>query len=273
MKRNLFALFLLVLILVFSGCSGVPSAKNIKMNNTTDSISCALGYIIASGTKQQFPQMFPFEDIDMKIIAKAFAKGKVLEDYSNYISESFGGFNTDIFSVAFINELAHGKSYFDEMSANMLLQNEYEKGQQQRQEEMFLKAEENLAKGTAFLEENGKRPEVITLESGLQYEILTKGEGLVPASTDNVNVHYHGTLLDGTVFDSSVERNEPFSFNAGGGVIAGWLEAIKLMPVGSKWKLFIPADLAYGEYGSGEKIGPNETLVFEVELLGIEKVE
>ena len=125
----------------------------------------------------------------------------------------------------------------------------------------------NLAKGQAFLEKNGKRKGVFTLESGLQYEVLTKGSGISPKSEDKVEVHYHGTLIDGEVFDSSIDRGEPTSFQVDG-VIKGWTEALQLMKQGAKWKLFIPADIAYGETGSNS-IGPNETLTFEVELIGI----
>ena len=123
--------------------------------------------------------------------------------------------------------------------------------------------------GKKFLAENGARPEVKTLPSGLQYEVLTAGpEGPSPAASDKVTVHYQGTLLDGTVFDSSVKRGQPASFGVGQ-VISGWTEALQLMKVGDKWKLFIPYDLAYGERGAGRDIGPFSTLVFEVELLGI----
>ena len=125
----------------------------------------------------------------------------------------------------------------------------------------------NLVKGQSFLESNGKKKGVITLESGLQYEVLRVGEGLSPDENDTVEVHYHGTLVDGEVFDSSIERSEPASFRVGG-VIKGWTEALQLMKVNAKWKLFIPSDLAYGETGNNS-IGPNETLIFEVELLGI----
>ncbi|MGK0366783.1 MAG: FKBP-type peptidyl-prolyl cis-trans isomerase FklB [Saprospiraceae bacterium] len=127
---------------------------------------------------------------------------------------------------------------------------------------------ENKSKGEDFLAENGKRAEVKTLESGLQYEVLTEGTGKKPAATDKVTVHYHGTLINGTVFDSSVDRGEPASFPVNG-VIPGWVEALQLMPTGSKWKLFIPSDLAYGARGAGGDIGPNSTLVFDVELISI----
>jgi len=131
-------------------------------------------------------------------------------------------------------------------------------------------SEKTISEGKAFLESNGKRPEVITLKSGLQYEIINKGNGNLPKASDKVRVHYHGTLIDGTVFDSSVRRGEPATFGVTQ-VISGWVEALQLMPVGSKWKLYIPSNLAYGAQGAGQHIGPHTTLIFEVELLDIVK--
>ncbi len=125
-------------------------------------------------------------------------------------------------------------------------------------------------KGQEFLKENAKKENITVTDSGLQYEIITKGEGEVPKSTDRVKVHYHGTLIDGTVFDSSVQRNEPATFGVTQ-VIQGWVEALQLMPVGSKWKLYIPYELAYGAQGAGQTIKPYSALVFEVELLEIIK--
>ena len=131
-------------------------------------------------------------------------------------------------------------------------------------------SQKTIEEGKAFLENNSKRPEVVTLSSGLQYEVIKEGNGPVPTANNTVKVPYHGTLIDGTVFDSSVRRGEPAAFGVTQ-VISGWVEALQLMPVGSKWKLFIPSDLAYGAQGAGQHIGPHTTLVFEVELLGIEK--
>ncbi|WP_373513297.1 FKBP-type peptidyl-prolyl cis-trans isomerase [Persicitalea sp.] len=136
------------------------------------------------------------------------------------------------------------------------------------QKQASVKGNANLAAGQKYLEENKKRPNVKTTESGLQYEVIKLGEGPKPADTSTVKVHYHGTLTDGTVFDSSVERGEPVEFPVSG-VIKGWTEALKLMPEGSKFRLFIPANLAYGERAPGPTIGPNSTLVFDVELLEI----
>lgn len=131
-------------------------------------------------------------------------------------------------------------------------------------------SKKTIEEGKVFLENNSKRPEVVTLSSGLQYEVIKEGNGPVPTANNTVKVHYHGTLIDGTVFDSSVRRGEPAAFGVTQ-VISGWVEALQLMPVGSKWKLFLPSDLAYGAQGAGQHIGPHTTLVFEVELLGIEK--
>ena len=124
------------------------------------------------------------------------------------------------------------------------------------------------AAGAEYLAENAKKEGVQVTASGLQFEVITQGEGETPTAESTVSVHYHGMLLDGSVFDSSVERGQPAEFPVGG-VIAGWTEALQLMPVGSKYKLSIPADLAYGERGAGAAIGPHATLVFEVELLAI----
>lgn len=128
---------------------------------------------------------------------------------------------------------------------------------------------ENQKKGEVFLAENAKKDGVKTTASGLQYQVIKSGSGKTPGKKDTVKVHYHGTLIDGTVFDSSVDRGEPISFPVDG-VIPGWTEALQLMKEGDKWKIFIPSNLAYGERGAGEKIAPNSTLVFEVELLAVE---
>lgn len=130
------------------------------------------------------------------------------------------------------------------------------------------KAEKNLKEGIEFLDQNKLKPGVFTLESGLQYEIMVTGDGPKPRATDTVTCHYHGSLINGTVFDSSVQRGQSASFPLNR-VISGWTEALQLMPVGSKWKLFLPPNLAYGEQQAGSHIGPNSTLIFEVELLGI----
>jgi FKBP-type peptidyl-prolyl cis-trans isomerase FklB len=126
----------------------------------------------------------------------------------------------------------------------------------------------NLKAGQEFLESNKKRAGVVPLPSGLQYEILVEGTGPKPKATDKVTCHYHGTLIDGTVFDSSVKRGQPATFPLNM-VIKGWTEGLQLMTVGSKWRFYIPSDLAYGDRQVSAQIGPNSTLIFDVELLGI----
>lgn len=166
------------------------------------------------------------------------------------------------------------KGIFDVLNQNppALDINEVSKALQElsaRAEAEQAKAFEALAaEGKAFLEENKKAKGVVETASGLQYEILTEGTGAKPAKTDKVRVHYTGSLIDGTVFDSSVKRGTPAEFPVTG-VIAGWVEALQMMPVGSKWRLTIPHNLAYGERGAGASIPPFSTLIFEVELLDI----
>jgi len=130
------------------------------------------------------------------------------------------------------------------------------------------KAAANLKAGQDFLEANKAKPGVVALPSGLQYEVITEGSGPKPTAANKVTCHYHGTLIDGTVFDSSVQRGQPATFPLNM-VIKGWTEGVQLMPQGSKWRFFIPPNLAYGERQTGAYIGPNSTLIFEVELLGI----
>ncbi len=129
-------------------------------------------------------------------------------------------------------------------------------------------AKQFAGEGEAFLAENAKREEVTVLESGLQYEVISEGTGDKPSASSVVSTHYRGTLINGTQFDSSYDRGEPAQFPVGG-VIAGWTEALQLMPVGSKWKLYIPYNLAYGEAGAGNDIGPYQALIFDIELLEI----
>lgn len=140
--------------------------------------------------------------------------------------------------------------------------------QQKQQEQAAAMAEVNEKAGRDFLLENGKRVEVKTTPSGLQYEVLKEGDGAQPGPGDQVTVHYTGKLIDGTVFDSSVDRGEPATFGVTQ-VIPGWVEALQLMKAGSKWRLFIPSALAYGPQGAGGVIGPNQTLIFDVELISV----
>jgi FKBP-type peptidyl-prolyl cis-trans isomerase len=164
---------------------------------------------------------------------------------------------------------SNGKTLLTEDEARAVLtqlQNDLRKKQQELAQQL---GEANKKSGLAFLEANKTKDGVVTLPSGLQYKVLQEGTGPKPAPTDKVVCNYRGTLLDNTEFDSSYKRGQPATFPVTG-VIKGWTEALQLMPVGSKWQLFIPAELAYGERGAGGQIGPNATLIFEVELLSIQ---
>lgn len=158
------------------------------------------------------------------------------------------------------------KMSYDEAKAEI---QKYFQAMEEKQREAAAKmGEVNAKAGEAFLAENGKRVEVKTTPSGLQYEVLTEGDGPMPTAGDQVEVHYTGKLIDGTVFDSSVDRGQPATFGVTQ-VIPGWVEALQLMKAGSKWRLFIPSQLAYGPNGAGGVIGPNQTLIFDVELLKV----
>lgn len=172
-----------------------------------------------------------------------------------------------------ISSLKNQETAISKIDAGSLVNSEIEKAQAKEQarqeEELKVQYKDSIAAGDTFMAENAKREGVVTLPSGLQYEILRAGTGATPTDADRVKVHYHGTLINGTVFDSSVERKEPVVFGVTQ-VIPGWTEALKLMPVGSKWRLYIPYDLAYGSQDRGT-IKPFSNLIFDVELLGIEK--
>ena len=176
-----------------------------------------------------------------------------------------GGFqtiNAEVFGQTVQKVLQNEALEITTEQASTIINAQYMKVQRQ-------KYEKNLIAGREFLEKNKKEAGVVSLPSGLQYKVITNGIGPKPGPTDKVTVHYHGTLIDGTVFDSSVERNQPIELSVNM-VIQGWIEALQLMPVGSKWILYIPSNLAYGEsQRPGSVIEPNSTLIFEVELLSI----
>ena len=168
--------------------------------------------------------------------------------------------------VAAVFEGAAPKMTYDE--AKKEIKEFFEKMEAEQRAAAEKMGEVNAAAGKTFLDENGKRVEVKTTASGLQYEVLEEGTGKMPAATDSVTVHYTGKLIDGTVFDSSVERGEPATFGVTQ-VIPGWVEALQMMKEGAKWRLFIPSNLAYGPNGAGNVIGPNATLIFDVELIKV----
>ncbi len=263
--KNLFLGICGLLILGVS-CTQVPGATDITMQNETDSVSSALGLVMAVQMRQQLSNQF--DTIYGKDMAVALSKSEFNEKLVANFKKSFDTVDVQIMKASFINKLAYDKASFDGKAANSYLQNTFKQVQYRKVMQPGQPAYENKKKGDAFLAENGKKEGVFTTESGLQYEVIKEGKGPKPTKKDKVKVTYKGTLLDGTVFDSNLDKKKPAEFRVTR-VIKGWTEGLQLMNVGSKYKFYIPADLAYGQRGSG-KIGPMETLTFEVELLGIE---
>ena len=230
MKNSI--IYLLVVGLLIAGTSCQQGTKNVTLETEVDSVSYAIGLLVGANNLKQLGSAPGGDELDATIMASAFTAATL-----------------------------EGELKITEEDANAMIQEFFQNAGKR-------KGQESLETGNAFLETNKAREGVTVTESGLQYEVLTEGTGTKPTASDKVRVHYHGTLIDGTVFDSSVDRGEPATFGVGQ-VIKGWTEALQLMPVGSKWKLVIPSALAYGERGAGGDIGPNETLIFEVELLEI----
>ncbi len=234
MRNKIIYLLAIVLGIAGTACQQNGAVQNVKLETAIDSASYAIGFLVGSNNKKQLESAPGGGEMDIETMAAAFRTASLGEE-----------------------------GEITEQQANTIIRSYFESANKKE-------AQENLEEGNAFLEQNKAREGVHVTESGLQYEILTEGTGEKPKKEDRVRVHYHGTLIDGTVFDSSVDRGEPAVFGVGQ-VIPGWTEALQLMPVGSKWKVYIPANLGYGERGAGGDIGPNSTLMFEVELLEIVK--
>jgi len=175
----------------------------------------------------------------------------------------------DALSKGIKDSYTGGKTLLTEDEARQAILDFQKQMMEKRAEALKQLGEKNKADGAKFLAENGKKEGVKTLPSGLQYKELTPGTGKSPTATDTVTTHYKGTLIDGTEFDSSYKRGEPVTFPVSG-VIPGWTEALQMMKEGAKWQLFIPPDIAYGDRGAGQEIGPNTTLIFEVELISVQ---
>ena len=232
MRKSVIYFIGLFVVIAGMSCQQNGGVSDVKLETAADSAGFAIGFLVGNNNKEQVGQAPGGEDINLDAMVAGFAKAALGEE-TEFTPEDADRIVREYFTSA---------------------------GEQQGQS--------NLEEGNAFLEENKERPEVKVTESGMQYEVLQEGDGTVPEEDDRVRVHYHGTLIDGTVFDSSVDRGEPAVFGVTQ-VIPGWTEALQLMPVGSKWKIYLPSELAYGERGAGGDIGPNETLIFEVELLEI----
>jgi FKBP-type peptidyl-prolyl cis-trans isomerase FklB len=216
------------------GQSSAPTTSAAPFKDQKEKASYALGMNVGNGLRRQSVDIDP--DTFLQGMKDAFSGGKTLL--------------TDEEAVATLNQL----------------QTELRAKQEEKKKQQ---AESNQKEGDAFLAANKTKEGVVTLPSGLQYKILTPGTGTKPTLNDTVVCNYKGTLISGTEFDSSYKRGQPATFPVSG-VIRGWTEALQLMPVGSKWQLFIPSSMAYGERGAGNDIGPNATLIFEVELISIQ---
>ncbi len=213
-----------------------PSQSNAVLKTEKDKVSYAIGMNVGKNLQRQSI------DIDPAILIKG------------------------------LQDTLAGKTLLTEAEAQAILMQLQADMRKKQDEKMQQAGEGNQKEGEAFLSANKAKPGVVTLPSGLQYKILKEGTGPKPTPTDSVSCNYRGTLINGTEFDSSYKGGQPVTFPVNG-VIKGWTEALQLMPVGSKWQLFIPPDLAYGARGAGPDIGPNATLIFEVELLSIQPKE
>jgi FKBP-type peptidyl-prolyl cis-trans isomerase FklB len=213
-----------------------PASSGTQLATTQDSVSYSIGVFMAQNLKQQ-----GISDLNSALLTKGL-----------------------------VDALSGQSTRLSQAECSQVMNNYMQKQMAVRNAEGIKASAENKKIGTAFLTENKAKAGVVTTASGLQYSVEKEGTGAKPTATDRVKVHYTGKLLDGKVFDSSVERGQPAEFGVNE-VIKGWTEALQLMPVGSKWKLYIPSDLAYGDRGAGADIKPGSTLVFDVELLDIVK--
>lgn len=235
MKRICIIFAAAIASLAMVSCNNNESAK-VELNNFDDSLSYAIG---------------------MRL-------------YDMYVGDNLNTETDSTIVLKAFTDKMNGKEVMTAEEEEATIMAFFTKKQEEQQREQAKQNESIKAEGENFLAENAKRPEVKTTESGLQYEVITEGNGKKPAATDVVKVHYKGTLIDGTVFDSSYDRGEPAEFPLNR-VIAGWTEGLQLMSVGSKYKLYIPYQLGYGERGAGQDIKPYSALIFDVELLEIKK--
>ncbi|HRZ95959.1 MAG TPA: FKBP-type peptidyl-prolyl cis-trans isomerase [Paludibacter sp.] len=291
-KLNIFLAVIIIAAFTFTSCNS-EKASLPTLKTQLDSLNYAFGLANGNGIKNYYLKADSSNTDSVKIKIASLLKGldegmkgdNVDEKYSEIaelgsrigtalkeqkksglMGDSALKVDIDIIKQGLVNGLKGSNIQMTAQDAQAYLQSTMQKRQQAKLSEQF---KDNKTAGEKFMAENKNKAGVITTASGLQYEVIKKGTGALPTDSSSVKVHYHGTLLDGTVFDSSVNRNEPAVFGVNQ-VIPGWTEALKLMPVGSKYKLYIPQQLAYGDKDQGT-IKPFSTLVFEVELLGIEK--
>jgi len=270
----------------FTACNS-NKTKLPELKTQLDSLNYAYGIVNGAGIKQYYMKGDSTDKAIKSLLAgyKEGSKGEVTKETAELadLGSKIGGslkeqsktgllgdsslkVDIKLIKQGLINGLKGYKEQMDAAKAGEFLQKTIPAIQAKKMESQY---GPNKKAGELFLQENAKKPGIVTTASGLQYEVITKGNGSLPTDASNVKVHYHGTLIDGTVFDSSIDRKEPVVFPVNQ-VIKGWTEALKLMPVGSKYKLYVPQELAYGSADRGA-IKPFSTLIFEVELISIEK--
>lgn len=270
----------------FTACNS-NKTKLPELKTQLDSLNYAYGIVNGAGIKQYYMKGDSTDKAIKSLLAgyKEGSKGEVTKETAELadLGSKIGGslkeqsktgllgdsslkVDIKLIKQGLINGLKGYKEQMDAAKAGEFLQKTIPAIQAKKMESQY---GPNKKAGELFLQENAKKPGIVTTASGLQYEVITKGNGALPTDASNVKVHYHGTLIDGTVFDSSIDRKEPVVFPVNQ-VIKGWTEALKLMPVGSKYKLYVPQELAYGSADRGA-IKPFSTLIFEVELISIEK--
>ena len=285
-KLNLFLLVAIFATFTFSSCKNDKPGKP-TLKSQIDSLNYAFGVANGDGIKNYYLQgdstgealnsllkgindglksKVDKENMELASIGTQIGSSLKEQSKSGLMGDSSLTVNIDLVKQGLINGMKGSNIKMTPQEASGYLQSTMQSLQEKKMEKQY---GANKEAGEKFLRENAKKPGVITTPSGLQYEIIKKGNGPMPTDSSKVKVHYHGTLIDGTVFDSSVERNEPAEFYVNQ-VIKGWTEALKLMPVGSKFKIYVPYQLAYGSANQG-KIKPFSMLIFEVELLSIEK--
>ncbi|MBP9016154.1 MAG: FKBP-type peptidyl-prolyl cis-trans isomerase [Paludibacteraceae bacterium] len=285
-KLNLFLLVAILATFTFSSCKNDKPGKP-TLKSQIDSLNYAFGVANGDGIKNYYLQgdstgealnsllkgindglksKVDKENMELASIGTQIGSSLKEQSKSGLMGDSSLTVNIDLVKQGLINGMKGSNIKMTPQEASGYLQSTMQSLQEKKMEKQY---GANKEAGENFLRENAKKPGVITTPSGLQYEIIKKGNGPMPTDSSKVKVHYHGTLIDGTVFDSSVERNEPAEFYVNQ-VIKGWTEALKLMPVGSKFKIYVPYQLAYGSANQG-KIKPFSMLIFEVELLSIEK--
>jgi FKBP-type peptidyl-prolyl cis-trans isomerase FkpA len=286
-KLNIFIAVALVAAFTFSSCnSNKPKLPELKTQ--LDSLNYALGvaygdnlktnYIKGDSAKKSIKLLFEGmsegskgtvdkENEDLASLGNQIGSSLKQQVKAGFLGDSALKLDYKLIKQGLLNGLKNNKEQMSPMQAQEYLKTTMMARQAVKMEKDF---GPNKKAGELFLSENAKKAGVVTTASGLQYEVIKKGTGPIPSATNRVKVNYHGTLIDGTVFDSSVDRKEPVVFPVNG-VIKGWTEALQLMPVGSKYKIYVPQQLAYGAQGSQGKIKPFSMLIFEVELLSIEK--